>query len=44
MSESDKRDELFEQLKYGKLEPDAAEAEARRLGLAPPGPSSMLRG
>jgi len=35
MDEHNRRDELFERLKYGELDPEAAEAEARRLGLAP---------
>jgi hypothetical protein len=35
MMERNPRDDLFEQLKYGKIDPDAAEAEARRLGLKP---------
>lgn len=35
MDKHNQRDELFDQLKYGKIDPATAEAEARRLGLDP---------
>jgi hypothetical protein len=42
MIERNPRDDLFEQLKYGRIDPDAAEAEVRRLGLEPLRPAVDL--